>query len=419
VIREARAENARTRALRGLWLAREMPFPADMGDKIYSGNLAKALAEAGADLTFAGLHPDTAQSLPADWPLRWSIVPGHRKSAMVALFSTMPMVAASYASARYRAHLQSLLRERWDFVVIDQLALGWALQALRATIPSDDRPLLIHVAHNHEASLWESFYRDFEGSLLRRLVIWQNHVKVRTFERMVVSRADLVTAITEDDAAKFSLDVPGIRTVVLKPGFDGVVSSRAIITENTPRRVVLVGSFKWSAKQENLRQFVKIADPIFARRGIEFLVVGPIPANLVNELDRSTSATRFMGFVEELAPVLQNARMAVVPEAIGGGFKLKLLDYVFGRMPVATLTRATAGLPNEVRQAMLCSDTLGQLASGIADTIDNLAELNRMQETALCSATAMFRWSDRGEELLDAIYQSIRRPPSASRRVPM
>jgi glycosyltransferase involved in cell wall biosynthesis len=397
----AGVEGART--LKGLWLARELPFPADMGDRIYSGNLAKALADAGTDLTFVGLQSESNQSPPEDWPLKWSMVTGRRRTTIRSLFSTMPSVAASYASAAYRAHVHLLMRERWDFVVIDQLALGWALQIVQSAIPQGKRPLVIYVAHNHEASLWESFYREFDGPMLKRLVLWQNYVKARLFERTLASHADLVTAITEEDAANFVRDVPGIPTVVLKPGFCGAVSSRAVITDETPRRVVLVGSFRWSAKQENLRQFVRIADPIFARHDIEFLVVGPMPGNLSKELEKTTSATRIVGFVEELAPVLESARIAVVPEAIGGGFKLKFLDYVFGRMPVATLARATAGLPDEIRQAMFCSDNLTQLASGIANLIDNLPELNAMQERALRSAIAMFRWSDRGVELLRAI----------------
>jgi len=249
------------------------------------------------------------------------------------------------------------------------------------------------------------------------LVLRQNYVKAKAFERNLASQVELITAITEEDATKFVQDVPGVRTVVLKPGFSGAISSRVVITEETPRRVVLVGSFRWIAKQENLRQFVKIADPIFAQRGIEFQVVGAMPAKIAEELEKSTSATRIIGFVERLQPILDTARIAVVPETIGGGFKLKFLDYIFGRVPVATLTHAAAGLPNEIRQAMLCSDSLAELASGIAGLIDNVAELNSMQERALRNAESMFRWSDRGEKLLASIHECISvRPLNSAER---
>ena len=403
--------------LRGLWLARELPFPADMGDRIYSGNLAKALAEAGSDLTFVGIESKNSQTPPEHWPLKWSRVPGRPRTSIRALFSTMPLVAASYATSAYRLHLRSLMRASWDFVVFDQYGLGWALEIVQSAIPQGKRPILIHVAHDHETSVCESLYRGFKGSALKRLVLWQNYVKAKAFERNLASQVELITAITEEDATKFVQDVPGVRTVVLKPGFSGAISSRVVITEETPRRVVLVGSFRWIAKQENLRQFVKIADPIFAQRGIEFQVVGAMPAKIAEELEKSTSATRIIGFVERLQPILDTARIAVVPETIGGGFKLKFLDYIFGRVPVATLTHAAAGLPNEIRQAMLCSDSLAELASGIAGLIDNVAELNSMQERALRNAESMFRWSDRGEKLLASIHECISvRPLNSAER---
>lgn len=380
-----------------------MPFPADMGDKVYSGHLAKALADAGADLTFVGLQPENGIDPPSDWPLKWSIVPGRRRSAVRSVLSTMPVVAASYATPAYKSHVRALMRSNWDFVVLDQFALGWALQIVKSENRSFTRPLIVHVSHNHETTLWRSFYRDFCGSIPRRFVLWQNYLKVRALERMLVAQADLLTAITDEDAARFEQDRPDVRTVVVTPGYIGGTSSRLKITEQTPRRVVLVGSFKWAVKQENLRQFVRLADPVFAEHDIEFLVVGGMPQSLVDELTRNTAATRIAGYVDELEPVLATARIAVVPEAIGGGFKLKFLDYVFGRVPVATLTSAAAGVPVEIRQHMLCRETLVELAYGIADLIDNISQLNAMQESALCSAISRFRWSDRGRAMLNSI----------------
>lgn len=392
-------------SLRGLWLARELPFPANMGDRIYSGNLARALAEAGARLTFVGLGSENTRAPPEHWPLKWIKVSGGPRSLMRALLSPMPLVAATYATSAYRAHLRSLMRESWDFIVLDQYALGWALDSVRPSKGRGRRPILIHVAHDHEASVCKSLYRGFKGSALKRLALWQNYIKVRAFERSIASQVDLLTAITEEDAARFSQDVPGVRTVVLKPGYSGPISSRLIITEKIPRRVVLIGSFKWIAKQENLRQFVRIADPIFAKHGVEFHVIGAMPAVFAEELKVATSATRIVGFVDDLGAILDSARIAVVPEAIGGGFKLKFLDYVFGRVPVATLTHAAAGLPDEIRRVMLCRDSMEELALGIVQLVDNTARLNEMQEQAFRSAETMFRWSDRGIELLSAICE--------------
>ncbi|MBK6452515.1 MAG: glycosyltransferase family 4 protein [Proteobacteria bacterium] len=168
---------------------------------------------------------------------------------------------------------------------------------------------------------------------------------------------------------------------------------------------MLVGSFKWIAKQENLRQFLEVADPIFAAKGIEFQVVGFMPSDFAASVTRYARATQIVGPVENLQPYFDRARIALVPESIGGGFKLKFLDYIFGRVPVATLTQAAAGLPSEILEAMLCRDSLRDLALGVADLIDRVEDLNAMQEAAFDRAQCMFRWQDRGNALLAAIRE--------------
>jgi len=397
------ADNASGNPLRGLWLAREIPFPPDMGDRIYSGNLAKALTDAGADLTFVGFKPAGNPPVPRDWPIKWLIVPGEANSPLRSLFSVMPLVAAAHATIAYRQTIASLAKNEWDFVVLDQYGLGWALPQFLSARVGGNSPVLIHVAHDHEASVLESLCRGFKGSFVKRIALWQNYLKTRAFEQRIASRVDLVTAITEEDAEKFARDAPRVKILVLKPGYSGVISSRRTITSDTPRRVIMVGSFRWIAKQENLRRFVAIADPIFAENGIEFQVVGLMTPAFAAELTRNAAATRVMGFVDNLEPYFEAARIAVVPETIGGGFKLKFLDYIFGRMPVATLSHAAAGLPKDLLGAMLCCEDLKSLTRGIVDLIDRFAELNAMQETALRNARALFRWQDRGTALLAAI----------------
>ena len=100
-----------------------------------------------------------------------------------------------------------------------------------------------------------------------------------------------------------------------------------------------------------------------------------------------------------------NARMALVPEVIGGGFKLKFLDYVFGRMPVVTLNDAAAGVPEPVRNAMLGCADLPALVRTVVERIDDLPTLARLQSDALDAARTAFDWSDRGRALLRAVRE--------------
>jgi glycosyltransferase involved in cell wall biosynthesis len=248
-----------------------------------------------------------------------------------------------------------------------------------------------------------------------------NYRKVRALERKVVSSVDLITAITDEDAA--ALTPAYGRSLTLTPGHTGWRAPPRVIDASVPRRVIIVGSFRWVMKQENLTRFVEIADPIFHDNDIALDVVGDVPEQLLATLRPRCKATQFHGFVDDIVPYMSRARIAVVPELIGGGFKLKFLDYIFARVPVATLVGAAAGLAPQLRQHMICTDDLHALVMQIVRNMEAIDALNEMQDRAFAAAEALFRWEERGQQLRHAItslqherQMAARAPRHASKR---
>jgi hypothetical protein len=231
----------------------------------------------------------------------------------------------------------------------------------------------------------------------------RNATKVATLERRILRAVDLLTTITEEDRSTLGAAMARDRSLTITPGYSGQIVSARRITAATPRRVIIMGSFQWVVKQANLTRFVEIADPIFKEQGIELDVVGDAPKALLAALKARCAATHFHGFVTDVAPYLERARMGIVPESIGGGFKLKFLDYLFGRVPIATVSQAVAGLSQELQLAMWKNDSLAGLVGDIVSNIDRIDDLNRMQERAFALGQAQFDWNVRGERLLRAM----------------
>lgn len=387
-----------------LWIARDLPFPPDAGDRIYSANLAGTLAEAGVAVHFLGFAAAGGE-LPSTSPVRWSPVAGGKRSLGATLFSTLPFAAALHNTPAYRHRLDRLWQEHWDAIVFDSYGSGWALKRYLAADHPADRPppVLVYVAHNQEGVLWRDMVRYSKAAPLKKIGLWQNAMKVRALERFILRHADLITAISDEDATALRPLSHGQPMVVLSPGYSGAWLPERVIGVDCPKRVVLIGSFRWVMKQENLRRFVALADPAFQRSGITFDVIGDVPEALLAELRPQLKATVFHGFVEDVAPYFARARLAVVPEAIGGGFKLKFLNYIAGRLPVATLAAATAGLPPAIGSKLLSSPDMAGLVAGIVAHIDRLAVLNDLQQGAFAAARELFHWDDRGRRLRDAI----------------
>lgn len=402
-----------------LWIARDIPYPMVAGAKVYSAKLAQSLAQAGAAVRYLGFGE--LDDVPAHATgVEWVAVPHGKRSEALAVFSSLPNGAAIDATAAYRALLDEQLREHWDAIVFDGYGAGWALaRCVKHRGPARRRPVLVHVSHNHEERLWLSMVRRAKTSIPWRLVLWQNYLKVRALERRIARSVNLLTTITDEDRHMLTThstkgNPANARAITLTPGYEGNAAGTRLIGAHTPRRVIIVGSFRWVMKQENLTRFVELADPVFAQHDIELDVVGDVPEPLLATLQARCRATHFHGFVDDFAPLLAQARIAVVPELIGGGFKLKFLDYIFARVPVATLSEASAGLPDSLRQQTLVRDDLPALIDAIVAAIDQTDELNLMQQRAMKIGGALFQWEDRGLQLMHAISHVQRERQAAS-----
>lgn len=382
------------------------PEPRYNGQYVYSGGLIDSVAAAGGEVEVLGLRrPESPRSngarsrhvvwwLPSDSPhSRWG-----------SLTSTLPNIAYRCRTSGMRRMLDRLLRrDAWDGIVFDGLSAGWALPAvLDHYAGRRDRPRLIYVSHNHEGSL-RSQIAESQPLFLKRQAVRLDALKVSRLERELVDAVDLVTAITQEDLTLYRRQSRDKAMDVLTPGYCGRRVSERRISARMPRRAVIVGSFDWIAKRMNLAEFVGVADPLFADSDVELQAVGSGDEAFLEQLRRQTLATRLTGTVPDIEPYLDQARIAIVPERSGGGFKLKVLEYVFNRVPVFALAGSFAGVPlRHNDSAMLFSDHAA-LAHGVLEAIEDVDRLNRLQERAFATCADRFDWSSRGRQIVAAI----------------
>lgn len=392
--------------MRCLWLTAADPAPETNGQYIYSGRLIEAVARAGAIIDVLCVARDGSDRRDGqdDGAVRWWLTDGALRRNPRSLLSGLPNVAYRTATPTMRLRLEALLeRERWACIVIDGISVGWAIRTIRRRFPAPrSGPPVVYIAHNHEESLRAALARNQRNPVLRPLY-HADAAKVARLERAVVDAADLVTAITPDDRTRYLARRPDKPILVLSPGYGGPRVPERTITADLPRRVVLLGSFDWVAKRMNIQEFLKAADPIFAAAGIELQIVGGGSPDFMRRMRRRSAAATLVGPVDCVQPYIDGARLAIVPERTGGGFKLKVLDYVFNRLPIAALTHAVAGMPLRADDSILLYADHRSLALGVRGAIDNLPLLNRLHAAAFAACAGRFDWASRGRHLVDAM----------------
>jgi len=169
---------------------------------------------------------------------------------------------------------------------------------------------------------------------------------------------------------------------------------------------VIAGSLLWRVKQFDLLALVKAADARFAAAGAEIVVIGAAPPEFEAEVLTDTKATAMVGRVDSFAAAFADARMALVSEPHGGGFKLKTLDYVFHRVPMLVQSGSVTGLPIDDGAGLLEYESIEALVDGALHVLDDFETLNRLQNEAYTRCEHEFAWAARGEQLRDAFVNA-------------
>lgn len=395
--------------MRCLWLTWIDPSPEHDGQRIYSGRLIDAVARAGAQVDVLCFEHDRSArrngDAEADDAVRWWLVPQNERPAWRSFFSHLPHIAHRSGTRAMKQRLAELLHERrWDCIIVDGLYTGWALPLIKNYQQDQMRPSrLIYISHNHEETTRSLIAHNYSGNMLVGAALLRDAHKAAQLERRMVDHADIVTAVTHEDARQFNARRPDKSVLVLSPGYAGRRLATRRIDGHVPRRALLVGSFEWLAKQMNLSEFLAVADPIFAAAGMELQIVGNGERAFFDSLRPTLKSTEIVGPVEDINPYLDQARIAIIPERSGGGFKLKVLEYIFNRLPVAALEHSIAGLPLTPDKNVLTFPQYHGLANGVVNAMDDFVLLNQIQESAFSVCANAFDWSMRGQHLMSAL----------------
>lgn len=389
--------------MRCLWITRQDPRTADSGELIYSYGLLQSLAtQDGIELQVL-THCGAQAKNPTVDLIHWNLTGPIPSKRALGLFSKLPGDADRLGNTNSRVALRKLMKsKKWDWIVIDQAACAWVLEE----IASESRAKIAYIAHNHEASLRPEVASYQGASLLVRLLMRYDAAKYVKLEKHLVGTASLVSAITPDDAQRFKYDFPSKQIIILPPGYDEERIPKDLpppISPDTPRRVVLAGTFHWIAKRRNLEEFLKEAHHSFKAANIELLVAGKADATYFKRLSDLYPWAKFHSNVPSMEPYLANARIGLIPEALGGGFKLKALDYIYRRLPLAAIKKSLSGLPLDPSRDSISAVTTAELVAQVVAHIDHLDFLNDASRQAFLKCRHAFYWLDRGKQLADAL----------------
>ena len=395
-----------------LIITRYYPIPAHDGALQYSSQIIRLFSRLAENVCVLcqsqRKHCNTSSVSHEEFPknVKFRIGMSQHPSILDKIFTNFPHPAIPHGTGENVARLQATLKENFSWIVVDHIGSTWAVGVLQAYKLTHPTTRIIYCTHNMETdariSLLKASYNRLGVSLGSLIDIY----RTRRTDRRMMLLSDIVTSITVNDDTRHR-QVYGVRNgVIVEPMYKGRIVVNRKIDEDVPRRVCLVGSFESLAKKKNVLNFLRAATQSFTRMNIELFVVGRMDQALRDKLSSQWPTVTFTGEVAEVETYLASCRIGIIPEAAGGGFKLKSLDYVFNRVPIFALESAVVGLPLVPGVSIEIASSFRNLCRTIQRYIEDFDHLNAMQRSAF-DACMRFTREDKQEHALKETIRNL------------
>src|SRR5436309_1051358 len=191
---------------------------------------------------------------------------------------------------------------------------------------------------------------------------------MRRTEAELCYRCDLVLAISEPEAEALRRMAPRTRVDMMPIGIE--MDRYLPRATELPPIVLLPGSWEWPPNRDGGRCFVERGWASVRARvpAGRLRVVGKaLPASLAEAARRAGAEA--VGYVDDMAPEFARASVMVVPLWIGAGARVKIVEALAARLPVATTTLGAEGLGIEPGTHAVFADTPESLGEAVADLL--------------------------------------------------
>jgi glycosyltransferase involved in cell wall biosynthesis len=273
-------------------------------------------------------------------------------------------------------------------VHLDELLLA------RVVPPGRAMPVVQH-HHKLDTVLYDSLARD--AGLQRRFDAW----KLRRLEAESARRYRHHLLCSQDDADTLRTRYGALDVAVVQSGFDPDAFRPTPGVARERERLVFLGSMDYGPNVDGIVRFAReILPRIRAERpGVELDVVGGDPLPEVRAL--AGPGVHVTGRVDSVAPYLERASALVVPLAIGGGTRLKIVEALALATPVVSTTIGAQGLGLVHERHLLLADGAEAFAAATLKVLADPAAAARLGRAGREYVHEHYRWEVLGRELVD------------------
>ncbi len=316
---------------------------------------------------------------------------------LFSLLTHRPYTYYEYGGSRFERTLRSqVLKHGPDLVHLDSMDLYRWIRSL----PSEEPITCTH--HSVESELLRLRAARVKSAVIRAYINWQAN-RVEEVERKWAPRVSLNLMMSDLDAIRLQELAPGARTTVVPNGVD-VKQFQASPARSSPNKTVLfMGPLYMYPNWDAVDFFVRESWPLVRREHPEadLLLIGKHSSSQAEAL-AAVPGVRPLGFVPDVRPHLSDAHCCIAPLRIGGGTRLKILEYWAMARAVVSTSVGCEGLDVEDGINALVRDDPSSLAEAVVQVLADQDLAASLGRAGRATVETTYSWDSIGLDLRNA-----------------
>lgn len=319
--------------------------------------------------------------------------------AFKSLFTKHPYTLNWLESSEFEQRLLKVLSEHeFDFIHFDTISLA-PFKHLCGSIPSS----LDH--HNIESHM---LYRraSKEGNWLKKAYFYQEGKRLERYEKSFCPEFSFNFTCSDVDTQRLQEIAPsssahtipnGVDTEYFKPNLDYTKSNR----------LIFAGTLSW---YPNIEAINFIATEIWPKIKKQFPeacldIIGANPPKNIISLAEDDPNFTVHGFVDDIRPLLNEAKCYVCPIKDGGGTKLKIVDALSIGMAIVADDIACEGINVTNNSNVLFASSSDEYLNSIQSIFNNSELQNNLEKEARELAVKEYSYDKIGKQLANLFTQ--------------
>lgn len=316
------------------------------------------------------------------------------------LLYNLPRAYAFYNNSVFQDRLKKMIPNEYDIFICDHLLTS---PSFLKYIKNLSKPKIIFT-HNAE---WRIFDRRAEltRNRIKRFVLKRLAKGLRVWELQQISKYDRITTVSKEDRESFILDgVPENKISVLENGVDCNYFTPSKSFEKNS--IMFTGTFEYIANSDAVQIFLERCYPKIKEQvpNVKFYIVGRNPPKWLINLANRDLSIRVTGFVKDVKSYLSNAHICIAPLRIGGGTRLKVLEYMAMGKPVVSTSLGVEGLDLEHGKNVLIAEDLDTFTEYVINLIKDDELSKKIGRNSRKRVEEKYDWkiiADKGIEILE------------------